>query len=442
MPSGSASRCSPFWLRRIELEEGKRQFAAALDAVPERTTAACRGAAGRGIDRLPQRHDRARHRRWPRAPRGSRSRSETESTSGVRCSSSASSGSRATLPTSPCPGSSRRSSSRDERASPRPRRSGSTRSGSRSGSSATSRAPTSSCSRASNGSARSKARPTRSRRRSTSPRSGRRSLEGQIAVRHVFEDTLQPLVEISCDAAIGYALANQAGSLASEAISTVHGRCSTRAPRASTHAGDDAGLATVLVRRAHLALAEDELSEARAHLEAALELRDGLSDRRGRGLVLSGLGARRDGGRRLRRGRDAPRRGTRHLQARRRSVGSREHAVARGRPRPRARPARRGGGGAAGGPLRARRDPARSAGSGAPSSGSREIARAARRHRAGNRAARRRTRTLRRARRRARRRGGRRAASQHSAKRPLSRAKEGRRHSPESQVEKGKQHHE
>ena len=55
-------------------------------------------------------------------------------------------------------------------------------------------------------------------------------------------------------------------------------------------AADEAGLATVLVRRAYLAIVEDELGDARVHLEAALELRDGLNDRRGRGLVLSGLG--------------------------------------------------------------------------------------------------------------------------------------------------------
>ncbi len=113
--------------------------------------------------------------------------------------------------------------------------------------------------------------------------------QGQIAVRHVFEDTLQPLVEISCDAAIGYALANQAG------IARVRGDLRRswalldESAARFTDAGDDAGLATVFVRRAYNALAEDELSEARAHLEAALELRERLRDRRGRGLVLSGL---------------------------------------------------------------------------------------------------------------------------------------------------------
>ena len=112
---------------------------------------------------------------------------------------------------------------------------------------------------------------------------------GQIAVRHVFEDTLQPLVEVACGAAVSYALANQAG------IARVRGDLARaralldEAAERFKAAGDEAGLATVLVRRAYNALAEDELSEARAYLEAALELRAGLNDRRGRGLVLSGL---------------------------------------------------------------------------------------------------------------------------------------------------------
>ena len=113
---------------------------------------------------------------------------------------------------------------------------------------------------------------------------------GQIAVRHVFEDTLQPLVEISCAAAASYALANQAG------IARVRGdldRAQVLLDESASRfeaAADEAGLATVLVRRAYLAIVEDELGDARVHLEAALELRDGLNDRRGRGLVLAGLG--------------------------------------------------------------------------------------------------------------------------------------------------------
>ena len=113
---------------------------------------------------------------------------------------------------------------------------------------------------------------------------------GRPGLRHIFEDTLQPLLEISCGAAASYALANRA------AIARARGEF--RQARALLdesaarfeEARDDAGLATVLVRRAYIALSEDDVASARTNLEAALALRTRLSDRRGRGLVLSGLG--------------------------------------------------------------------------------------------------------------------------------------------------------
>ena len=111
---------------------------------------------------------------------------------------------------------------------------------------------------------------------------------GRAGLRHIFEDTLHPLLEISCGAAVSYALANQAG------IARVRGdldRARALLDESTARfeaARDDAGLATVLVRRAYISLTEGELGEARSQLEQALELR--LSDRRGRGLVLSGLG--------------------------------------------------------------------------------------------------------------------------------------------------------
>jgi predicted ATPase len=113
---------------------------------------------------------------------------------------------------------------------------------------------------------------------------------GQPGLRHVFEDTLQPFVEITCEAAASYAIANQAG------IARVRGDL----PRARAlleesearfvAAEDDAGLSTVLVRSAYTSLAEGDIAAAHEHLERALHLRIALSDRRGRGLVLSGLG--------------------------------------------------------------------------------------------------------------------------------------------------------
>ncbi len=113
---------------------------------------------------------------------------------------------------------------------------------------------------------------------------------GVPGLRHLFEDTLQPFVEISCAAAASYALANQA------AIARVRGDLArARALLDESEgwfaaAGDEAGLATVAVRRAYTSLAEQDVVEAQAQLERALELRAGLGDRRGRGLVLSGLG--------------------------------------------------------------------------------------------------------------------------------------------------------
>ena len=115
---------------------------------------------------------------------------------------------------------------------------------------------------------------------------------GRPGLRHIFEDTLHPLLEISCGAAVSYALANQAG------IARVRGdldRARALLDESTARfeaARDDAGLATVLVRRAYISLTEGELGEARSQLEQALELR--LSDRRGPGARPLRPRARRD----------------------------------------------------------------------------------------------------------------------------------------------------
>jgi predicted ATPase len=106
----------------------------------------------------------------------------------------------------------------------------------------------------------------------------------------VFEDTMQPFAEISCDAAVSYVLASQAA--------IVRGRGDLARARALLDesaarfkdSGDEAGTAAVLVRRAYLELAEGALPAAREALEEALELRRRQRDRRGLGLVLAGLG--------------------------------------------------------------------------------------------------------------------------------------------------------
>jgi predicted ATPase len=114
--------------------------------------------------------------------------------------------------------------------------------------------------------------------------------EDRPGLRIVFEDTLQPFVEISSDAAVAYALANRAG------IARVRGDL-VRA-RALLDESDECfaqtanrrGRADVLVRRAYLELEGGSIPAARACLERALELRRDFDDRRGVGLVLSGLG--------------------------------------------------------------------------------------------------------------------------------------------------------
>jgi predicted ATPase len=115
-------------------------------------------------------------------------------------------------------------------------------------------------------------------------------LDGRPGLRLVFEDSLQPFVEISCDAAVSHALMNQAG-IARERGEL--GRARTLLDESAARfeaAGDEHGRAAVLVRRGYFELAEGALVEARADLERALDLRRRLNDRRGVGLVLSGLG--------------------------------------------------------------------------------------------------------------------------------------------------------
>ena len=106
----------------------------------------------------------------------------------------------------------------------------------------------------------------------------------------LFEDTLQPFVEVSCETAVSYALANQAGVARGLGdLSRAHALLDESRARFEA-AEDDAGLATVLVRGAYISFVEGDLEAARRQLQGALELRTRLRDRRGLGLALSGLG--------------------------------------------------------------------------------------------------------------------------------------------------------
>jgi tetratricopeptide (TPR) repeat protein len=109
-------------------------------------------------------------------------------------------------------------------------------------------------------------------------------------LRIVFEETLVPFVEVSCETAAAYTLANLA-ALARERgdLSRARELLESSAERFA-RVKDERGQADVLVRRGYLELAEGSLEAARSSLEAALELRRRMNNRRGVGLVLSGLG--------------------------------------------------------------------------------------------------------------------------------------------------------
>jgi len=109
-------------------------------------------------------------------------------------------------------------------------------------------------------------------------------------LRVVFQDSLQPLLQISCSAAAGYALANQAGIARAEGEFVRARELLHESAARFAASGDEPGKAAVLVRRAYLDLAEGDLPGARAALEDALELRRSQGDRRGVGLALAGLG--------------------------------------------------------------------------------------------------------------------------------------------------------
>ncbi len=113
--------------------------------------------------------------------------------------------------------------------------------------------------------------------------------EGQIAVRHVFEDTLQPLVEVACGAAVSYALANQAGIARVRGDLSGRASSSTKAPRASrlpetmrASPRFSSGARTTPSQRTSCPRPAP-ISRPRSSSG------DELNDRRGRGLVLSGL---------------------------------------------------------------------------------------------------------------------------------------------------------
>ena len=116
------------------------------------------------------------------------------------------------------------------------------------------------------------------------------ALDGRPGFRLVLEDSFQPFVEVSCAAALSYAIVNLAGVARVLGDVARAGALLDEGTERFLAAGDERGRADVLVRRAYLSLAEGSIPDARDCLEQALEYRRRTNDRRGIGLVLSGLG--------------------------------------------------------------------------------------------------------------------------------------------------------
>ncbi len=117
----------------------------------------------------------------------------------------------------------------------------------------------------------------------------RRGASG-LGPRRVFEDTLQPFVEISCSAAVGYVLANQAQIARERGHPDRSRKLLDESIALLRSEGDRRGESDALIRKAHLELATGDLDAARASFDHALDLRRRLRDRRGIGMALSGLG--------------------------------------------------------------------------------------------------------------------------------------------------------
>ncbi len=110
-----------------------------------------------------------------------------------------------------------------------------------------------------------------------------------LRLRIVFEETLQPFYDISCEGAIGYVLANQATIARQQGEPDRAAALLDEASRGFERMGDARGEAAVLIRRGHLELSLEATDLARRAFEEALLMRRALADRRGVGMALSGL---------------------------------------------------------------------------------------------------------------------------------------------------------
>ncbi len=109
-------------------------------------------------------------------------------------------------------------------------------------------------------------------------------------LRIVFEETLHPLVESTCEMAVGYTLANQA-TIARLRDEPEHARALLQEAGACFDRSADArGQSDVHMRHAYLALSQGSTDVAREHLAQALRLRREMRDRRGVGMTLAAVG--------------------------------------------------------------------------------------------------------------------------------------------------------
>ena len=117
-----------------------------------------------------------------------------------------------------------------------------------------------------------------------------RTAEGS-APRIYFEETLQPLLEISCAQAIAYVLANEATLARLRGLHERAAQLLAEAGERFESIEDERGRAMVLARRAYLELARSSPLRAREDFDQALEIRTRIRDRRGVGMTLLGLAA-------------------------------------------------------------------------------------------------------------------------------------------------------
>ena len=105
----------------------------------------------------------------------------------------------------------------------------------------------------------------------------------------MFEETLQPFVEISCDTGVGYVLANQATiARVRDELGRARGLLDEASERFA-RADDERGQAACSCGGI-LALAEGSYERARECLQQALQLRRRMNDRRGVGMALLAVG--------------------------------------------------------------------------------------------------------------------------------------------------------